>query len=269
MNILLTTDFSYGSLKASRYIINLFGVKNHKYVLLNSANVKYAGATFYQEFLADVDAYNEAELVKVSEELKSEFEGLTIKTHAEIGSLITAIDRHNKQGDYSLIGLGANGSSNIYEKLIGSTALDVLDHCQLPITIVPVVAQIEQPKKLMVAIAKNFELTKERFIQLLSQLDKQPETLFLYHIGEQVENAIESLQKDLNSHFPAMNVIVSTNATTGAAIESQILEFATENEVDLLFTSPKDHNLIQRLFQHSITDQIIERTHIPMIALKH
>jgi nucleotide-binding universal stress UspA family protein len=268
MNILLTTDFSYGALKAARYIINLFGVNDHQYLLLNSVNVKFAGGTFYQDFIDEVDAYHESELTTVAATLKNEFSGLAIHTSAEVGSLITAISRLQQDNQYGLIGLGANGSSNIYEKLIGSTALDVIDHCQMPLAIVPVVSQFEHPKKIMVAVGKNTNDSKKQLIDLMSAFTVSPNSIFLYHIGEFGEVDMEALRKELSEAFPTVTIQLIANPTSGAAIENQLLEFAAEREVDLLFISPKDHNFIQRLFKHSITDHLVERTHIPMIALK-
>ena len=68
--------------------------------------------------------------------------------------------------------------------------------------------------------------------------------------------------------MPQLKIATHTQPTTGTAVENQLLEFAAKQDVDLLMTSPKSHNLIQRLFQNSVTDQLVERTHIPMIALK-
>lgn len=267
MNILLTTDFSYGSLKAARYIINLFGTETVEYTLINSANVKFAGATFYQDFLDEIDAHHEKELIKVAQELQAEFPSVKIKTSAEEGTLLGSLEKFKVNEKMDLIGLGANGSSNLYEKLIGSTALDLIDYAEIPVCVVPVVAKIVNPKRIMIAIS-NPEQGLKGFETLIKEMKEQPSEIHLYHISTNGEQSLDPIKQNLQALFNATIVLTHQAEDSGAAIENQILEFATAKGVDLFVTSPKNHNLIQRIFKHSVTRQLVERTHLPMIALK-
>lgn len=267
MKILLTTDFSYGSLKAARYIIHLFGTDAVEYTLVNSANVKYAGGTFYQDFLSEIDAYHEKELVKVAAELVSEFQGLKIETHAEEGTLVGTLEKFDVNNKMQVIGLGANGSSNLYEKLIGSTALDIIDYAEIPVCVVPIVARIELPKRIMIAVSDPTK-SLNGLSGIINGMQTSPTEIHLYHIAQGKNESLNQLKEDLSKAYNNITVYIHQVADSGASIENQILEFATEKRIELFITSPKNHNLIQRLFKHSVTRQLAERTHIPMIALK-
>ena len=50
-------------------------------------------------------------------------------------------------------------------------------------------------------------------------------------------------------------------------IEDGINEFVEENNIDLLITIPKKHNLLDSLFKHSSTKKLVSGSHVPVMCV--
>jgi len=69
------------------------------------------------------------------------------------------------------------------------------------------------------------------------------------------------LQEILGELHPKYHFIIDTD------IEKGIAEFAEKNNLDLLITIPKKHNLISKIFQHSHSKQLVLHSHVPVMAI--
>ena len=69
------------------------------------------------------------------------------------------------------------------------------------------------------------------------------------------------LQEILGELHPKYHFIIDTD------IEKGIAEFAEKNNLDLLITIPKKHNLISKFFQHSHSKQLVLHSHVPVMAI--
>ncbi|MFD1551705.1 hypothetical protein DNU06_02615 [Putridiphycobacter roseus] len=271
MNILLTTDFSYGAEKAIHYIINSFGTEGKEYKLLNAQNIKRAGATFDDSFFEEMIAYNQKELLILQSKLIEKYKGLKMDCIAETGNLVTVIEHELKLKNYELIGIGANGSANLYEKLIGTSARAVLKYSNIPVLVVPVVTKLRSPINVLIAMDKNYAQIKEQLIGLLSELKNKALNITLFHIDDTVdiqESDFLILREALLQINEHIKVNTKTKKSSKASIDNQILEFAENYEMDMIITSPNNHSFFEKLFTQSITNMLLDRTHIPLIALK-
>ena len=70
-----------------------------------------------------------------------------------------------------------------------------------------------------------------------------------------------SFQNQLDKFHPQLHFVTSQN------IENGILEFAKENETDLLIVIPKKHGLLESLFHKSQSKTFILHPHIPMLFI--
>ena len=79
---------------------------------------------------------------------------------------------------------------------------------------------------------------------------------------------MEALKYDLQNIDQSLQIDIIEKASNEASIDNQILEFAEQNDMDLIITSPHNHSLFQRLFMKSTTKNLVEKTHLPLLALK-
>ena len=271
MNVVLTTDFSYGANKAIQYIIQLFGTEHVEYDLLNALEIKRAGATFSRDFISDVDDYHEDALNELKASLIKKNPGLVINSSALPGSLVAVIDRFTQLKKIDVISLGANGSSNIYEEVLGSSAKEIIEYSKIPVLVVPVVTPIKNPKNILIGIDSNIAKTKDSLLKFIQNINLNDVKITLINI--QLKNQLpaelmEALKYDLQNIDQSLQIDIIEKASNEASIDNQILEFAEQNDMDLIITSPHNHSLFQRLFMKSTTKNLVEKTHLPLLALK-
>ena len=272
MNILLTTDFSYGAQKAIHYIINTFGTKGVAYTLLNTQNIKRAGATFDSSFFSEVLTFHEKELHKFSQELKNEYTDIKVNCIAESGPLVAVVEQELRQHKYELIAVGANGAANLYEKLIGTSAKAILKYSKIPVIVVPVITQLSLPSNILVAVDSHFLNIKNQLVNILQGFKNKSLSITLFHIDEaddMNDDECQVLKHELSALNSHIEIESYTKKSSTESIDNQILEFAENHEMDMIITSPNNHSFFERLFTQSITNLLFEKTHLPLIALKN
>jgi hypothetical protein len=134
---------------------------------------------------------------------------------------------------------------------------------------VPPEAKFTTIKKIGLACdLKNVDETVP-FSQIKSLVNQFNAELYILHInaegdkGFTTEKTIESrsLQDMLDYLHPVYRFLDYDD------IENGLEEFAETNQLDLLITIPKRHNIIDKIFHKSHSKKLVMHTHVPVIAI--
>lgn len=268
VTIIIATDFSKASHKASKYGIELASAIGADIVLLHV----YSLPVTLPEPLFPVSAVelkNAAEsllLNEVTELRKSSLQPIEII--AEEGGQTEVILATAAKYKSPLIICGLKSDNKGIKKIIGTTPMDLLKNSEIPLLLVP--EQFEYKPIERIAFATDIELTTDmRSLDLLENIGEQLHSkMYIVRIvkenmsvvGELTFRSSRLLDKFKNLE-PEYVFPKSSDVTTG------LQNFSTEYKIDLLAMISKKHSFADRLFIKSESKSEIYHTHIPLLLL--
>jgi nucleotide-binding universal stress UspA family protein len=230
-----------------------------------------AGATFDNTFVEDIVRYQEKQLSLLCAELKKKYVNLVIDNIAETGTLVAVIEQELNKKTYHLVGIGSNGSTNFYEKLIGSSAKAILRLSNIPVLVVPVATKLIQPAHILVAVDASMTNVTTELEVFVKELVQRPIKITLFHINihqEDIAREMSQLKDTIKKNDSEIELNMVSVQSSGASVDNQILEYAEQQAVDLLITYPHNHSLLERMFAYTINDKLLENKFLPLLALK-
>lgn len=165
--------------------------------------------------------------------------------------------------------MGTRGTSGVERVLFGSTTLTAIRHLTWPVIVVPPGKEYGTGIK-KIGFACDFEKVVEstpiQFIKnMVKEFRAELHVLNVDYEGrhfkpETPEESmmLHTLLEDLNPSYHFINHV---------DIEDGINEFVEENNIDLLITIPKKHKLLDSLFKHSSTKQLVTQSHVPVMCV--
>lgn len=272
--ILVPTDFSETARNAARYAIELAKQLKCKKMIFYNA---YQTPLVTDANMALVDAIDIDELKKSSEENLESFKltlkafcdkDLQLETLSEYGMVTIDINDVCKKNGIDLIVMGVTGSGKLSESLIGSFAIDVSRHAQVPVIIVPPGAGFMAIEEVMLAcdFSKVVETTPVAPIKKI--LDDTHAKLFVVNVDHKskhftADTPFESLMLDtlLQGYNPEYHFLDDIDFVEA------INKFALEKKVDLIITIPKKMGWFDGLFKKSHTKSLAFHSHVPLMVV--
>ena len=272
--ILVPTDFSEVAKNACTYALQLASQLKSKKIILYNA---YQQPVVADVNMTPVEFIDFGELRKISEEGLSQFLSamqpftnpeIEMDTLSEYTLLTTGINEVCKDNKIDLIVMGVTGGGKLEETLIGSYAVNVAKHAEVPVIIVPPGAQFTPIEEVMLACDFNKVVETTPVEPIKKILDVTKAKLFVLNVDHKSkhftsETPFESLMLDtlLYGYNPEYSFMDSSDF-----IEA-INKFALEKEVDLIITIPKKHGLFEGLFHRSHTKQLAFHSHVPLMVI--
>ncbi len=167
-----------------------------------------------------------------------------------------------------LIVMGITGGSKLKEALIGSNTLNVVRSCKKNVLIIPPDAKYRAIKK--IGLATNFEFEHETHVKhdLKHYADLFDAKIIAIHVNTATEinspakhAAIERFHKHFGEDEFVLKEIESND------VAEEVENYVTEKKCDWIAVIPKRHNIIEKLFNQSITKRLAFHSHVPVLAL--
>lgn len=268
--ILVPTDFSESAFNAALYAMDLAKSLQAKIHLLNIYHIPNPLKTLPVEIIITPD------------ELKSDTESELKKTAALLQEIkpgsaeITLASRNGHSGEEiiayakfvhaDLVIMGMRGAGIVKEKLIGSVATSVINHCPVPVLVVPGEASYHKVNNVIFA-SDGEDIHEQSHLNLLLEVIRTHDsrlnivTILPKHGHDSRESIAERLDRSFMNvhhayHFPQTN-----------DISKGILDFVQSHHGDWLVMIPRKHTFLQTLFSESHTRQMAFHTHIPLLTL--
>ena len=270
--IIVPTDFSPTANNAMNFAAEMAMNIDASLLLLNVYQVPVSVTDMPVVVVStdDLKKDSESKLIQSKNELAGFTSGkVKIYTETRMGDVSDELEELCKKVQPFAVIMGTNSTSGVERVLFGSTALRAIRHLTWPVIVVP------PDKKYGGGIKK---------IGFACDFDKVIETTLVQFI----RNIVKTFGAELhvlnvdhdNKHFkpktPEESVMLQTmledlnpsyHFIDNVDIEDGINEFAEKNNLDLLITIPKKHSLLDALFKHSSTKELVTHSHVPVMCV--
>jgi nucleotide-binding universal stress UspA family protein len=168
-----------------------------------------------------------------------------------------------------LVVMGTKGASGITKALIGSNAAHVIDNSNCPVLAIPEFATFKGIKKIV--YATDFQAADYQSIHFLKELASHFDAeIIIVHIADEHHSVIHEANQ-LEQFKQDLSKITSTEKITfeliaGEDIQQRLNKLIEVNHADIISMSTHKRNLLQRLFDRSLTKKMAYHTHIPLLA---
>lgn len=263
--ILIPTDFSESSFNASVYAANLATKLHVPTLILYHSNTPPTNAIE----LPMLHEHTREILESFKQRIRPyAHERTQIDIATDELPLSVAIEKITEQHKVDLIVMATTRKSNIERTIAGSNTVSVAKECSAPLLLIPIEAKFEEIKKLVFAtdlkdvnnttpaeaIRKFIELFKAQLIIL--NVSNSEETNIDASLEHSRLRVLFEKEQPKYYHFKAKEIV------------SGIMEFAIEHKIQLIAMAPKKHGFLERIFHHSMTNDIAYHTFLPVLILK-
>ena len=271
-NILVPVDFSDNSVNALQWgcdIAKRTGAKLHVLHCYEDSMV-YANA----DYIALTDTLSESitkNKLKELRALKKEVPKLTeVKTHFAVtfGFPLKDITEYAEKNSIDLIIMSTLGHKNVLNRLMGSVTAGVIEATTIPVLAIP---ENFTPKVIKdIVFADDFKaITPEAALHTVASIATLYNAMLrILNITKDGNGAEVDTDEALNIARAFKKVPHVYAFTAGKQSEKGILSFLEKEAPDLLVMVPRKHGFFFNLFRQSVTDYVVHRIKIPMLAVK-
>jgi hypothetical protein len=165
--------------------------------------------------------------------------------------------------------MGTRGTTGVERILFGSTTLTAIRHLTWPVIVVPPGKEYGTGIK-KIGFACDFDKVVEntpiQFIKnMVKEFGAELYVLNVDHEGKHFKPGtpeeslmLHTLLHELNPNYHFIDHL---------DVEDGINEFVEKNNIDLLITIPKKHKLLDSLFKHSSTKQLVTQSLVPVMCV--
>ncbi|MFD0797234.1 universal stress protein [Maribacter chungangensis] len=275
--ILIPTDFSRNALHAITYAIQLYKNEPAHFYLLhayadevygpfkNKGDQSVAKRQKAIQLNTDESLQNiVTELSKKQHNPKHIFEGISV-----FESLVDAVNNFANQINVDLVIMGTQGQTANKKITFGSHTVQVFKYVQCPVLAIPENFEYQQPKKIV--FPTDYMLPyKPRELKLLNTLAAQYKSevhcLYISDFKELSHRQTDNkrfLQESLPDAYLFFELTPVKNK--GEAI----MEYITENDMDLLVMINSRHSFLEDMLYRSTVDQIGLHPKIPFLVMQN
>lgn len=269
--ILVATDFSNGGSNAVKYARKIAKVQKSKILYIHVVNLPVA------------DSFTSTSVITHSvENLKTEAEtALQVLVDEDVANNIVSgykcsfndiyglIEEVEKEEEVSLLVIGKTGQRGFIDRLIGSTAQNLINKVHLPLLVIPEAYEGNILDK--VCYASKLEFDEETYIGHALEWSAISKTdLVISHIIEEFAldiNANEQFIASINERFKWEGYSIKNCAAD--TYKEGITEFVEDEKVSLLIVTSQKRNLLESIIQPSKTKGIINSIQIPILIYNY
>lgn len=272
--IIVPTDFSETAYNAAHYALGLARQLQAARVVLYHA---------YELIVPIPDLPTTVPMVNPDELRAASLEGLekmtreltpllpanvTLETRAENHLLPANIDQLCRQEQADILVMGTTGGSQLEEMLVGSNTVEVVKNTKCPVIIVPADARFTPVRKIVFAADFRHVVDHTPMQVLKKLLDAFKPELHVLNIDHDskhftADTPYETLQLEqlLEAYNPQFHFVEHADVAQG------IIDFAEQQQADLILIIPRKHGFFEHIFKRSRTTQLAFHSHIPLLAI--
>ncbi len=263
--ILVPTDFSDCARQALDYAVAIANRFGSEIMLYHVFKMRVTSRSFVN---VDSMLKEEAEerIEQIIEEVKPDLsDGASISGVAMKGGIVMSIAHRAEIGLYDLIVMGTEGTSEIVDLIMGSTAVGVIEEVSCPVLAVPQAAPYDGIESIVFAIDEKGVRDPKILKPLVDLSEVFDIPIKIYHKANPNHPVdVEELVGRLFENIPHLFFYETTEHNT----TESILEYARQEKADLVCLIRKKRDFLEKLFHTSVTRENVMRSHVPMLVLK-
>ncbi len=177
------------------------------------------------------------------------------------GDLAVQANRLIEQQHIDLAVIGNRGGG-LSSNILGSNTLKIIYHLQCPVLSVPTQASFQPFRR--IAFATDWQQTSPKHVdQLKSLVNSWKAHLDIIHVS-----ADKKPSENVNELYHLEDIPYTLHYLWDKDIEVGLQKYVAEQQTDLLILIPHQHSFFDRLFQRSITQQMVYHSHLPLLTLR-
>jgi len=270
--ILVPTDFSDASANAVDYAVELAKFFDAKLLLVNAYSIPIGNAEIGIPMeLASVmqqSALDGLENMK-KKIIEKNHRELDIECFAGVGFAYDVIKDASANFKADLIVMGIVGSAGkIKEHLIGSTAVKVARHLEIPTFIIP--ENVKYQRIHHISFACDMEKTEETVLVYIAKyfsrmFDAELEIVNIEKPEEEISEGKAKTEVFMEKKLEP--VTHKTVFITGDHVARELETYFETHPTDLIMLNPKKHNVFHDIFIESVTKELAFHIHQPILAI--
>lgn len=271
MVILTPVDFSAASLNAARYAAHLCLSLHAQLRLLHVVQMPVVYGEIplptgnYDDVLDNARSEMQGLIQKLQREAGT---GLEISSEVKAGSPMYEIMTEASGVEPFLLVMGTRGLGNLERFILGSTTLNTIKECAVPVLVIPEDFKFEQVVK--IGLASDFsnvvEKTPQQFItRLMQQL--QAELHIIHNDPTYHEYEPEVMQEGLLLDTMFTGIRHKFHFLHYDFTEEGITNFAHNNDLNWIIIIPKKHGFFEQIFGHQHTRDFVLHACLPVLVL--
>ncbi len=270
--ILIPTDFSDAANNAVEYGVELAKYFTARIILVNAYP---APAMEYEMGLSlqiadSMRQGSEEGLAKLKRGICDRHKrNFDIECISQMGTPYSVISEVANQCDVEMIVMGIVGESGkLKEHLIGSNAVRVARHLEVPTIIVPEKVKYHRIKKMAFAcdLDKTDEGTLVYIVKYFAHVfDAELEVINIQKPNEEL--SLDKAESSLLVETKLKTIKHQNIFTTDENVVHGLKTYLTEHPADIVMVNPKKHNIFHNLFQSSVTKDLAFHLNLPILSI--
>lgn len=269
--ILVTTDFSEKSIASLKVAIEL--AKQHKteIFLLHALELPMRLLTQNQVSVPEAMFFLNLSKQRFAD-IKAQI-GSNVEIHdiIETCPLTDAVEEAIKKHDIDLVFMGSNGASGSKEFFIGSNAEKVIRSASVPVLVIKNPEEKLKIKRIIFAcdFSKKFLKPFEKAVKFSKLFNAKVDLVYINTPYQFLTTSEinERMTSFLSEHKPALKKF-ETHVYNDIRVETGILNYVAENNVDLICMFPSGRKGIAHFFNGSISSDLVNHATKPVLTIK-
>lgn len=269
--LLIPTDFSEAALTATSYGLSLAAALQSEVLLFHATGLPMIQSTEDVEILAsrDLERMENEQLDRLKHQLKQLHPEVIVQVSTSTGFPVEEIRNACSENNIDLVVMGTKGAGGMKEVLVGSNTGSLIHSTDRPVLAIPEEARFNGISHIVFAsnMLKDDIHSIREIIHLFGSFKP---LITLLHIEDGHSRDAEAAVANWfrNEVLPAVNYpLLQTQVLAENDVLKTLHTFLDEKKADILVTATRKRNLIERIFDRSITRKLVYHTHIPLLAL--
>ncbi|MCO5229908.1 MAG: universal stress protein [Chitinophagales bacterium] len=268
--ILFLTDFSEYSQNARTFTKLLAKTSNSEVVVMHTIS-PVVGSITQMGFTVELNSvlYDVAQqsMIEIEEDFKAD--GIKVSYTIRSGNLLDEAQNIIDSKEANLIIMGTHGKTGILDKMIGSSAAQVITQMDVPTIVIPYKYKFHQVKN--ITFAHQLESPKlEHLAETFKILDffkiEQLNIVHIYSQEQDVYQADTNVVDKIKEQFPSRTI--NFHFVNDDSVINGLYNFLKDHHTDLLVTSSNKKTFWKRLISGNISATLATEFDIPIYILK-
>lgn len=273
--ILVPTDFSANSANAIEYAAVIAQACKATISLLNVYTPAVSRYSVISPLIAEEVAEAKTELKRklqlTANTLTKIYPDVECEVSVGLGETVDEILFFEKNIKPDMIIMGTQGASSFEKVLLGSNAADVIEKAKCPVLVIPEKASCRIPRQILFATDYAYtDIEGANFLTSLAELFGA--TITMIHITnseDDVENEKALIEKFANDMRTATNYAnIKSRIFSDNTVIMGLDAILQSSGADIIALSTRKRNILEKLYNPSITKKMTQYTTIPLLAFK-
>lgn len=263
MKILIPTDYSTNALLAFEYIHQIYGNQDVEYIFLNIQNARHAGAILTVDPNKELIKKSHVTMDALIQKVRADIEGIIVQGMVTAGTFVDSVVEKTDELGAEIVAIGTRGAGGIDSILMGSSAANLIGHCNRPLFVVPDKARLNPPMRGLLAADFVKDPKPETYDTLLDLCYEHDTHLDILHVAK--PNERHFTEKDIPFNTERLDYEIHERIDSDT--EYAIIDFVQTNTIDLIAIVKSKGGFIHDLFHSSLTKKLGMHSDTPLLVL--